>query len=234
MSRLALRLQHLLSGTSKTPPFPRRRESRSLKSLGPRPRGDDELKVCRGTLSRFFLLATLPALLLAGCAHSLDQAVPIGRLHLNAPLPIPAGAASARIQYGRTVAFNAVQEQDPFCVFQIDTVADSPRTLAPASFAVTGIERSVSTFAGLPVMPARSLRVSFGSDDLPTHIYYKTRFRLAADPASASVNAPTRALDLICMSNQQMPGVAIMRHLTRAEIRGALGSLFTLELHAPR
>jgi len=38
---------------------------------------------------------------------------------------------------------------------------------------------------------------------------------------------PVRALS--CMSNQMAPGIGIMRHLSPAEIRQALGKLITLE-----
>jgi hypothetical protein len=36
---------------------------------------------------------------------------------------------------------------------------------------------------------------------------------------------------MTCQSNQMAPGVAIMRHLTVAEIRQALGSIFSLNLN---
>ncbi|MEW6678414.1 MAG: hypothetical protein AB1421_10875 [Pseudomonadota bacterium] len=183
---------------------------------------------------RLLYLILFPAVLATGCAHPPEHTPPIGRLNLNAPLTIPAGAASVRIQYGRTTAFNAVQEHDPFCVFEIDAVADSPRILPPAGFDVLTLERSVSTFAGLPIMPYHTRRVVFGPDDLPTHIYFKTRFMLASDARNAQAATPERALGLTCMSNQHMPGIAIMRHLSLADIRGALGDLFTLELHVPR
>ena len=36
------------------------------------------------------------------------------------------------------------------------------------------------------------------------------------------------------MSNQYMPGIPIMRHLTLAQIRDALGRRISLDLHGPR
>ncbi len=178
----------------------------------------------------------LPSLLLfalqAGCASapgSISDSGPVrhqGRLVLNEVLTIPPDAATVRLQYGRIVPANGVQEQDPFCVFEIDTVSATAQTVRPAAFAITRLSRSVETIAGMPVPPIhpffRPMRVGLGGDDdSPSHIYYKTTFRLS-DTAQ-----PVRALT--CMSNQYMPGIPIMRHLTPEEIRGALGRIITLE-----
>jgi hypothetical protein len=170
------------------------------------------------------ILAT--AALLAGCANAPDPLAQAdrGRLVLNEALTIPPNAATARLQYGKVVAFNAVQEHDPFCVFEIDTVAPDPQTVSPASFAIIRVNRSVETFAGLPAFPGfQTLRVGFGDHDgRPSHLYYKTQFRLH-DPGQG-----VRALT--CMSNQMAPGIPVMRHLSLAEIRQALGGILSLEL----
>lgn len=169
------------------------------------------------------LIATILLLSLAGCASTPEGGRPVGHLSLQAPVTIPSGSATLRLQYGQITAFNAVQEQDPFCVFELETVSDRPQAVAPARFDITHINLSVETFAGMPVMPFRTMRVGLGQDDGgPSQIYYKTTFRLAPNPANA------RALS--CMSNQYMPGIAIMRHLTLREIRAALGGYFTLDL----
>ncbi len=163
---------------------------------------------------------------LYGCSTTPDASVyPVGRLHLHEPLQIEPDAATVRLQYGRIVARNAVQEHDPFCVFEIDTVRPETQLVQPGEFAITGISRSIETFAGMPVFAAyrQALRVGLGGDDSPTHIYFKTTFHLR------DARQPVRALS--CMSNQKTPGIAIsMRHLTLAEIRGALGARFTLHL----
>lgn len=166
------------------------------------------------------------AILLAGCAHTPDPLAGAdrGRVVLNQPLTIPPDAATVRLQYGQVVAFNAVQEHDPFCVFELNTVTPGPQTVHPGSFAITRVSRSVETFAGMPVFPGfRTLRVGFGDyDGGPSHIYYKTQFLLG--DGDQGVRA------LTCMSNQMAPGIPIMRHLTLAEMRQALGSLLSLQL----
>jgi hypothetical protein len=161
---------------------------------------------------------------LYGCSTTPDAtAYPVGSLYLHDRLQIEPDAATARLQYGRVVARNAVQEHDAFCVFEIDTVRPETQVVQPGEFAITGISHSVETFAGMPVFPRYTMRVSFSDDDSPTHIYYKTTFLLR------DAQQPVRALT--CMSNQNAPGSAnFMRHLTLAEIRGALGTRFSLHL----
>jgi hypothetical protein len=176
-----------------------------------------------------YLLTLLPvALLLTACASGPADGQPaLGDLRLDRALQIEPDAATVRLQYGGTVARNAVQEHDPFCVFEIDTVSPTTQTVSPGRFQIIAVTRSVETLAGMPLFrsawPVR--RVSFGDDDGPTHIYYKTTFRLRHDVQ------PVRALS--CMSNQNAPGIAIMRHLTSGEIRAAVGDWFTLRLNYP-
>ncbi len=180
--------------------------------------------------SRSSLFIVLLASMLSACANAPQSSLAEkGILQLRQALQISPDAATARLQYGHIVARNAVQEHDPFCVFEIDTVRPETQVIAPGEFLVTGISRSVETFAGMPVaplvehFPRLNRRVSFSDDDSPTHIYYKTTFRLR------DAKQPVRALT--CMSNQNAPGNAnFMRHLTLAEISGALGEWFTLKL----
>lgn len=171
-------------------------------------------------------LVLLAALLLSACASAPGpSARSLGSLQLHDMLKIEPDAATVRLQYGRIVANNAVQEHDPFCVFELDTVRPDVQTVQPGTFSIIAVSRSVETFSGMPVMPSlRPLRrVSFGDDDGPTHIYFKTIFRL--QDARQAVRA------LTCMSNQNAPGNAnFMRHLTLTEIRGALGAWFSLSL----
>jgi hypothetical protein len=169
------------------------------------------------------LLPTLLALVMTACATPPEGARPPGRLVLQSPVTIPAGAATLRLQYGKPTAFNAVQEQDPFCVFELDTVSEQPQAVAPASFDILAIQRTVETFSGMPVFPFGVMMVGMGQSSGPIQYYHKTLFRLAPNPQGART--------LTCMSNQYMAG--IMRHLTLKEMREALGSLFILDLNGP-
>jgi hypothetical protein len=172
-----------------------------------------------------FLLILLVVLLSACASKPGPNSRNLGVLQLHETLRVEPDAATVRLQYGRIVANNAVQEHDPFCVFELNTVRPDAQTVPPGQFDIVAVSRSVETFAGMPVLPFSPMlrRVSFGDDSGPTHIYYKTTFRLR------DAQRPVRALT--CMSNQNAPGNAnFMRHLTLSEIRAALGSGFTLRL----
>ena len=173
------------------------------------------------------LLSLMLVLSLTACANTPEGGYAVGRLSLQTPVTIPPGAATLRLQYGRITAFNAVQEQDPFCVFELNTVAERGQAVEPAGFGILSINRSVETFAGMPAFQPmfRPMRVALNDDDRPSHIYYKTTFRLAPNPQKARA--------LTCMSNQLMPGITFMRHLTLREMRDALGTFFTLDLDGP-
>jgi hypothetical protein len=169
-------------------------------------------------------------LLLGGCAglESADPASPYyayssgWSVQLNQPLTIPPDAATVRLQYGRIVPRNSVQEHDPFCVVELDTVRTEAQVLQPGRFEVWQVRRSTSTLiaraASLPF-----IKTGLGADDGGlTFLYYITEFRLR-DAAQPNLRGMT------CAWNQMAPGnQALMRHLTVEEIRGALGGWMTL------
>ena len=161
-------------------------------------------------------------LLLSGCAElgSPDPASPHlyssgWTLRLDQPLTIEPGAATVRLQYGRIVPRNSVQEHDPFCVVELNTVGTGPQTVQPGRFDVRRVRRSVSHIAAAPSL---FFGTAFAADDgSPTFLYYITEFRLhsAAQPDLRSMT---------CAWNQMAPGnLGLMRHLTLDEIQSALG-----------
>lgn len=169
-------------------------------------------------------------LLLGGCAglESSDPASPYyaystgWMAQLNRALTIPPDSATVRLQYGRVVPRNSVQEQDPFCVVELNTVSDAPQTLRLGRFEVLQVTRSISTISVRASSPYMKARFGFVDDDAPTFLYYITAFRLR-DPAQPNLRGMT------CAWNQMAPGnQALMRHLTLGEIGSALGSWMTL------
>lgn len=173
--------------------------------------------------------ALLGLLLLGGCAglESPDPASPYYAytsgwvVQLNRPLTIEPDAATVRLQYGRIVPRNSVQEHDPFCVVELETVRTEPQTLQPGRFEVWRVSRSVSPITVMvksPLMQARYIE----DDGDPSFLYFITEFRLR-DPAQPALRG------MRCAWNQMAPGNrALMRHLTLNEIRWALGDWMTL------
>jgi hypothetical protein len=169
-------------------------------------------------------------LLLAGCT-GLESPNPVSPYYaysagwvaqLNHPLTIAAGSATVRLQYGHIVPRNGVQEQDPYCVVELNTVSDPPQTLQPGRFEVWRVTRSISPITAATKSPlVRVLHVDDDQGDT-TFLYYITAFRLR-DPAQPNLRGMT------CAWNQMAPGNRpFMRHLTLDEIRGALGGWISL------
>jgi hypothetical protein len=148
------------------------------------------------------------------------------QITLNRPIEIPPGWATVRLQYGHVVPFNSVQEVDPHCIFELDTVKDAPQPVQPDSFTVTKVTRDITTLAGMTASTGL-VRVSMSlvDDDNggPTQLYYRTIFRLHSD-------RQPQVRSLTCQSDQLAPGIAIMHHLTVPEMHQALGDYFTLHL----
>lgn len=145
-------------------------------------------------------------------------------LVLDTPLVIGPGEATLRLQSGRVVARNAVQEQEPFCVLESLRVLPDAQRVEPDRFAVTRVARSVSSIAEAAGPVADVVRVRFGGDDGPTFLYFKTEFTLHS-PRQPDI------VRLTCMVNQNAAGNAgAMRHLTLAEIRQAVAGYFRIVL----
>lgn len=144
------------------------------------------------------------------------------QLVLNRALEIPAGWATARMQNGRVVAFGQVQEHQPHCILEINTVRTEPQRVEPDSFAIVNVQRVSSTLA---VQSGFFIRAAFADTDRPGQMFYKTVFTLRSE-RQPGVKWMT------CQSDQYAAGIAIPRHLTVTEIRQALGEIFTLELSA--
>ena len=142
-------------------------------------------------------------------------------VQLNQVLPIDPGAATVRLQYGRIVPRNGVQEQDPFCIMEVDTLNNQVQLLQPGRFEVVQVTRSISSITAVAKSPLLKARYVY-DDGTPSFLYYITEFRLH-DPARPDVRS------LRCAWDQMAPGNrALMRHLTLDEMRGALGGWITL------
>lgn len=146
---------------------------------------------------------------------------PVGsRFILNRALEIPSNWATARLQSGRVVAFGSVQEQEPHCIFEINTVRAEVQRVEQDIFAIVKVQRSTSTLAA---QSSYFIRAAFADTDRPSQMFYKTTFTLRSERQPG-------VLRLICQSDQYAAGISIPRHLTVSEIRQALGDIFTLEL----
>lgn len=173
-------------------------------------------------------VALLGMAVLAACAplQSGDPASPHyawstgWSVRLERPLTIAAGEATVRLQYGRIVPRNSVQEHHPFCIVELETVGETAQTLQPGRFEVWRVTRSVDPVSAAVATPWVRTRLIEDDGD-PSFLYFVTAFRLR-DPAQPALRG------MRCAWNQMAPGNRhLMRHLTLAEIRGALGGWMT-------
>jgi hypothetical protein len=145
-------------------------------------------------------------------------------VQLNWVLPIDPGSATVRLQYGRIVPRNGVQEQDPFCIMEVNALSDQAQMLQPGRFEVLQVTRSVSDImaAASNFISPGYLKAGFGGGDAPSFLYFITTFGLR-DASRPNIRS------LRCAWNQMAPGNrALMRHLTLDEMRQALGNWITL------
>jgi hypothetical protein len=150
------------------------------------------------------------------------------QIALNRPIEIPPGRTTAWLQYGRVVPYGPVPEDEPQCVFELDTVRATAQRVEPDSFTVTKVTRNMTEFGGLTASPGFvrvDMTLGRGGNGSPSWMYYQTVFHLRSE------NRP-QVRSLTCQSNQYAAGVIITRHLTVPEIRQALGQWFSLKLPA--
>jgi hypothetical protein len=172
----------------------------------------------------------IPALLLvlafvsAGCASTPRPDSPVAVLSLLRPLEISPGEASVRLQYGRTVARNGLQETDPHCIFEVNTVLETSREIQPGAFRILRASRRETGFSGMPIPFWHRYGQGLFRHDGPSHIYYLTEFQLQSD-------GQPDIRSLTCLHNQA--SASIPRHLSLAEMRQALGSYFSLDFRRP-
>lgn len=177
-----------------------------------------------------YLLVTV---LLASCQPSRvhesdasDYRIPRGsKLILHDPIEIPPHYAHVDIQAGRVVPVGRVQELYPFCELEVTEVKPVAQHVAPDTFIVHKVGHRIYDvrvprirIAGIGLDAAL-----FGGDG-PLQTFYVTALHLRS-------SSQPNVLKLSCQSNQRaFPGILYARHLSIVEIRGTLGSLFTLLL----
>lgn len=143
------------------------------------------------------------------------------KLVLNQALEIPSGWATVRLQSGKVVSFGHVHEQLPHCIFEVETVRETPQYIERDSFDIVRVQRHISTLAvnsGFFFF----IGTAFADTDRPSQMFYKTVFTLSSHKQPG-------VRQLVCQSDQYAAGIAIPNHLAVPEIRQALGDIFSLQ-----
>ncbi len=176
------------------------------------------------------VLVLIGTLLMGGCT-SLESPNPASPYYayppgwvvqVNRPLPIEPGSATVRLQFGRIVPYNGVQDAYPFCIVEVNTVSgESAQFLQPERFEVLRVSRSISEISASAAPNPHQGFMKVGND-LPSFLYFITTFQLRP-PQNSDIR------NMRCAWNQMAPGNrGLMRDLTLDEMRQALGDWISL------
>lgn len=184
------------------------------------------------------VLAAAALLSLAGCAAMAPDhlqgdsryAIPAGSaLVLNEAIELPGRGDLLYIQHGRTLRFGGVQEVYPHCYVETRQRPEGPLTVAPTTFTITGVARSFH-YTWLPPGGQGGLMPAAGGGDGAggglSQWFYVTRMSLRPAEPAVDVYRLTCLADRLDASGPETE----RHHLTVAQIREALGDIFTLEI----
>jgi hypothetical protein len=131
---------------------------------------------------------------------------------LHEPIQIRAERASEYIQDSEVRPYNTISEYYPHCIFELRTVADTPRTVHPETFIVTGVRRD-RYMAGF----RRLMVAGTGGDYNPV-----------MSTTVISLHSDTQP-DVFRLSCRQLDEPYLARHVSLEQMRNTLGDLLTLE-----
>ena len=177
---------------------------------------------------RQFLTALL-IIAISACAQtqardvsSVFYSIPVGSvLRLNQPLQIAPESVSVFMQRGQLIAESLVDRYQPYCKFELYSMSDAPRTVLPDTFVIKKVVDETELTTQLPTKLA-SYRVAglMLVSDTPSIYTYTTHLYLHSE---------TRP-DVYRMSCMHWEDIQDDNYLTVAQMREAMGTLFTLEL----
>ena len=139
------------------------------------------------------------------------------QLILHEDLTIPAGRASVYIQGDPAPAIRGVYSFEPYCIFEMYHVKDTPQYVRAGTFTIRKVQREDYSAAAYGVQRARFLF----SDGGPNYLVYATVMRLES-------KEQPEVYRLTCQHWEVPPQMP--HHLTINQIRAALGKLLTLKL----
>ncbi len=187
-------------------------------------------------MRRALMILTVSLAALAGCSgisyegneNSPYYHIPVGsRLTLNQELTIPADQVAVFLQDGRVPPSTEVKHYYPYCRFELYSISDQARTVTPDELTIVKTVQHMmdgATGAADPVLYAQlsfGLRTDMSGDAGGPSIHvFATRMDLRS----------TKQPDIFRLTCAQWGYPVVDRHVTIAEIRRAVGDLFTLHL----
>ena len=168
--------------------------------------------------------------LLAGCnanvvkdEDSVFYAVPAGStLVLNQQVDIRGDQVAIYVQNGELKQYNEVNFYFPNCKFEIYTISEQPRTVAPDSFKIVKVVDDIESSSLQEELRLASLDSAFfiGVIDRSYVFNYATLMYLNSDEQK----------DVYRMTCQHWEDIVDDRHLSITQMRAAMGGIFTLQI----
>ena len=171
----------------------------------------------------FFALAVL-----AACSTNASRsessyyyAVPVGSsIVLHQHVSISGDQVATYVQNGELMSYDSVNKYEPNCKFELYTMSEQPRTVAPDTFEIIRVVDEIES-SSLPEDVHVALRgdaLVLGLLDKSYMFNYATMMYLQSDNQE----------DVFRMTCQHWEDVRDDRHLTIEQMRQAMGEVFTL------
>ncbi len=155
-------------------------------------------------------------------ASSVFYSIPAGsQLRLNQPLQIAPESVSVFMQHGRLIAEPLIDRYQPYCKFELYSMSETARRVAPDSFVVEKVVDETELTTQSPPDPAAGLLAGLMLvSDTPSIYTYATHLYLHSEIQP----------DVYRLSCMHWEDVQDDNYLTVAQMREAMGDILTLEL----
>lgn len=155
--------------------------------------------------------------------NSYYYAVPVGSsIVLNQEVTISGDQVATYVQNGELMSYDAVNKYYPNCKFEIYTMSEQPRTVEPDAFEIIKVvdEIESSSIKKSIQLAVRGNAYAFGMLDRSHVFNYATMMYLKSE----------KQKDVYRMTCQHWEDMRDDRYLTVAQMRQAMGDVFTLEI----
>ena len=155
---------------------------------------------------------------------SVFYAVPVGSvLRLNQDVTISGDQVATYVQNGELMSYDAVDKYYPNCKFEIYTLSERPRTVNQDVFKIVKVQDEIesSSIQENTQLAARGGAYMFGMLDRSYVFNYATMMYLKSE----------KQKDVYRMTCQHWEDVKDDRYLTIAQMREAMGEVFTLVIN---
>jgi hypothetical protein len=149
--------------------------------------------------------------------------VPVGSsIVLNQELTISGEQVAIFVQNGELMSYDAVNKYQPNCKFEIYTMSEQPRVVVVDTFEITKVVDEVesSSLHTRTQLAMRGNTYAFGMLDRSYVFNYATMMYLESDQQK----------DVYRMTCQHWEDMRDDRYLTVAQMRQAMGDVFTLKI----